>query len=70
MNPKTSTLRHTVLKTLKVEDKDYYRAAREQNQNQNQTNPIYIQGNPVSLSAGISAETLQARVSDMIYSKF
>ena len=55
INPRRNTPRHILIKLLKIKYKEkILKAAREKQQ-------ITYKGNPISLIADISAETLQAR---------
>ena len=55
INPSRNTLRHIVIKLMKIKDKDkILKAAREKQQ-------ISYKGIPIRLSADFSTETLQAR---------
>ena len=55
INPKRNTLRHIVIKLIKIKDKDkILKETREKQQ-------ITYKGIPISLSADFSTETLQAR---------
>ena len=56
INPKRNILRHTVIKKMKIKDKDkILKAIREKNHKWNH------KGTPVRLSADFSIETLQVR---------
>ena len=55
INPRRDTPRHILIKLIKIKDKEkILKAAREKKQ-------ITYKGTPIRLSAGLSAETLQAR---------
>ena len=55
INPRRNTLRHIVIKLMKIKDRDkILKATREKQQ-------ITHKGNPIRLSADFSTETLQAR---------
>ena len=55
INPRRNTPRHIVIKLAKIKDKEkLLKVAREKQQ-------ITYKGNPIRLSADLSAETLQAR---------
>ena len=54
INPKRSTQRHVIIKMSRIKDRErLLKAARERQ--------VTYKGNPISLSADFSAETLQAR---------
>ena len=55
MNPKRPTLRHIIIKLLKVKDKDRISKAETEKQ------LVTYKGIPIRLSADFSTETLQAR---------
>ena len=62
-NLKRFTPRHTVIKMAKIKDKErILKVAREKQL-------VMDKGTPIRLSAGFSAETLQARGSGLIYLK-
>ena len=55
LNPRRNTLRHILIKLIKIKDKDkILKAAREKKQ-------VTCKGTPLRLSADFSTETLQAR---------
>ena len=55
INPRRNTPRHTVIKLIKIKDKErLLKATREKQQ-------ITYKGTPIRLTADFSAETLQAR---------
>ena len=56
INPRRNTLRHIVIKLMKIKDRDkILKATREKQQ-------ITHKGTPIRLSADFSTETLQARM--------
>ena len=64
INQRRNALRHILLKLTKIKDKEkILKAAREKKQ-------ITYKGTPIRSSADFSAETLQARGSNMIYLKW
>ena len=63
INPRRNTLRHIVIKLMKIKDRDkILKATREKQQ-------ITHKGTPIRLSADFSTETLQARGNGRIYFK-
>ena len=63
INPKRNTPRHILIRLTKIKDKErILKAAREKQQ-------VTHKGNPICLTADLSAETLQARRNDRIYLK-
>ena len=55
VNPKRKTPRHILIRLTKIKDKErILKAAREKQQ-------VTHKGNPICLTAGLSAETLQGR---------
>ena len=64
LNPRRNTLRHILIKLMEVKHKEgVLKAAREKQQ-------VPYKGNPIHLTADLSAETLQARGNDRIYLKY
>ena len=64
INPRRNIPRHTVIKLTKTKQKErLLKAAREKQQ-------VPYKGNPIHLTADLSAETLQARGNDRIYLKY
>ena len=56
INPKRNTPRHILIRLTKIKDKErILKAAREKQQ-------VTHKGNPICLTADLSAETLQARM--------
>ena len=64
LNPRRNTLRHIVIKLTKTKHKErILKVAKEKQQ-------ITYKGNPIRLTADLSAETLQARGNGRIYLKY
>ena len=63
-NPRRNMLRHILIKLTKTKHKErILKAARERQQ-------VTYKGNPIRLTADLSAETLQARGNGRIYLKY
>ena len=63
INPRRNTQRHKLIKLIKTKHKErILKAARENQQ-------VTYKGNPIHLTADLSAETLQATGNDRIYLK-
>ena len=64
INPRRNTLRHVLIKLIKTKFKErILKVAREKQQGT-------FKGNPIHLTADLSAETLQARREYRIYLKY
>ena len=64
INPRRNTPRHILMKLTKTKHRErILKAAREKQQ-------VTYKGNPIHLTADLSAETLQARRKDGIYLKY
>ena len=64
INPRRNTPRHILIKLTKTKHKErILKAARE-------TQQVTYKGNPIHLTADLSAETLQARGNGRIYLKY
>ena len=64
INPRRNTSRHILIKLTKTKHKErIVKAAREKQQ-------VTYKGNPIDLTADLSAETLQARGNGRIYLRY